>query len=47
MTHTYVVLEVSKACYDEIAKKLKEAGYDCEHNGEIDMHGVALAVEVE
>lgn len=46
MTHTYVVLEVSKACYDEIAKKLKEAGYDHVFNdGEIDMHGIALAIE--
>ena len=28
MTHTYVILEVSAAAYEEIASKLKEAGYE-------------------
>lgn len=47
MTYTYVTLEVSKACYEEIAKKLREAGYDHVffHNGNIDMGGIAIAVE--
>lgn len=49
MTHTYVILEVSKPCYEEIAKKLREAGYDhvFESDGTIDMHGIALMIEVE
>ena len=43
-THTYVLLEVSDACYEEIAKKLRDASYDRAINeiGEIDMHGIAL-----
>lgn len=28
MTHTYAMLEVSASAYDEIAEKLKAAGYD-------------------
>jgi hypothetical protein len=43
-THSYAVLAVSAATYEEIARHLREAGY--EHvfnaNGEIDMNGVAL-----
>ena len=46
-THTYVCLPLSKAAYEEIAKKLHEAGY--EHcfsaNGEIDMNGLAVELE--
>ena len=47
MTYTYAVLEVSKAAYDEIAAKLRDAGYDhaFTDEGEIDMHGIALAAE--
>lgn len=43
-THTYVTLEVSQAAYNEIATKLREAGYDhvFGDDGEIDMHGLAL-----
>lgn len=43
-THTYVELEISKAAYDEIAGKLKAAGYDhvFMEDGAIDMHGLAL-----
>lgn len=46
-THTYVVLEVSAATYDEIASLLRDAGYDhvFGDDGEIDMHGLALAKE--
>jgi hypothetical protein len=44
MTHTYALLEVSPAAYDEIAAKLREAGYNQAFGdeGEIDMHGIAL-----
>lgn len=43
-THTYVTLEVSEATWNEIAAKLREAGYDhvFGDGGEIDMHGLAL-----
>jgi hypothetical protein len=49
MTHTYAVLEVSSAAYQEIKEKLDKAGYahafhrDDEHGIVIDMHGIALA----
>lgn len=44
VTHTYALLEVSAAAHDEIAAKLREAGYDhvFGDKGEIDMHGIAL-----
>lgn len=48
-THTYVILEVSQAAYDEIKSKLEAAEYqhafheDREHGVVIDMHGIALA----
>lgn len=43
-TYTYVLLEVSGAAYDEIAAKLRAAGYDHAFgdDGEINMHGLAL-----
>lgn len=45
-THTYATLEVSEACWNEVAAKLREADYGhvfCgPDNGEIDMHGIAL-----
>jgi hypothetical protein len=42
-TYTYVELEVSAAAYDEIAGKLRAAGYDhAFHGGTIDMHGIGL-----
>lgn len=49
-TYTYVVLEVSDAAYDEIAGKLREAGYDHVFDGEgkkcvMDMHGIAIGRE--
>jgi len=47
-TYTYVELEVSAAAYDEIAGKLRAAGYDhAFHDGTIDMHGLALIKQVE
>lgn len=44
MTHTYALLEVSAVAYEEVATKLRAAGYDHAFNadGEIDMHGIAL-----
>lgn len=55
MTYTYVLLPVSEACYEEIRKKLEDAGYaHCFHpnpgapaSPRIDMHGIALVPEVE
>lgn len=49
-THTYVVLEVSAAAYEEIKAKLAAAGYEDqfhEEDGEtlIDMHGIAIGRE--
>lgn len=42
--HTYALLELSPAAYEEIAKKLRDAGYDHAFNdeGEIDMHGIGV-----
>ena len=52
MTHTYAELEVSRATYDEIAQKLRDAGYDHafmpergRHAPTIDMHGIGLILE--
>jgi len=46
-THTFAVLEVSKAAYDEIATKLRAAGYDHAFvaDDQIDMHGIGLELE--
>jgi hypothetical protein len=42
-THTYALLPVSQATYDEIRGKLKEAGYEhCFHGAATDMHGIGL-----
>lgn len=42
-THTYALLEVSPATYDEVAEKLKAADYDHAFvEGAIDMHGIGL-----
>jgi hypothetical protein len=43
-THTYALLEISQAAYDEIAAKLREASYDHAFldGGAIDMHGLAV-----
>lgn len=44
--HTYAVLPVSKAVYDEIRSKLEKAGYsDQFHDDRIDMHGLAISIE--
>ena len=51
MTHTYALMHVSRATYDEIAGKLQAAGYTHApkpgQDLEIDMHGIALAAEPE
>jgi len=46
-THTYAELELSQAAYDEIASKLKEAGYDhvFMDDGTIDMQGIGVTRE--
>ena len=49
MTYTYANLEISGAAYDEIAAKLKAAGYQdvITKEGNIDMQGVHLARAAE
>jgi len=44
-THTYAIMKVSKATYDEIERLLQEAGYDhaIMEDGALDMHGIAIA----
>jgi len=54
-TYTYAILNISEAAYEEIRAKLEKAGYQhAFHENEdapvsplIDMHGIALAPEVE
>lgn len=43
-TYTYAKLPLSQAAYDEIATKLRNAGYDHAFmkNGTIDMHGIGV-----
>ena len=43
-THTYAVMKISKKAFDEIAQKLKDAGYAHSfiNSNEIDMHGIAI-----
>ena len=57
MKHTYALLDVSESTYNEIAEKLRGAGYDeafhqdatlTSLNGQvIDMHGIALSLADE
>ncbi len=49
-THTYAILEVSQATYDEIKKKLQDAGYQHQIYQDdpdeiVDMFGIALRTE--
>lgn len=49
-THTYAILEVSAACYEEIKTLLEKAGYQhafikTDQAEAIDMHGIALAIK--
>lgn len=42
-THTFAELEISAAAWDEIALKLRAAGYDHAFvSGAIDMHGIGV-----
>jgi hypothetical protein len=50
MTHTYAILAVSKAAFEEIRDKLLDAGYagQVHDDGDapvIDMHGIGLRAE--
>lgn len=50
MSHTYVILKVSPAAYEEIREKMEAADYDHAINDDrlppvIDMHGIALQAE--
>lgn len=50
-THTFSILEISQAAYEEIKAKLIEAGYQhaiLEEGGQevIDLHGIAIKREV-
>jgi hypothetical protein len=49
MTYTCATLEVSQAAYDEIAAKLREAGYDhaFTEDGMVDMTHIGLVREPE
>ncbi len=43
VTHTFAELKVSAAAFDEIAARLRAAGYDHAFiDGAIDMHGLGL-----
>lgn len=47
MSHTYAILMVTPAVYDEVKAKLKTAGYDHAFiDGDIDMHGIGLRKEI-
>jgi hypothetical protein len=51
VSHSYATLEVSRAAYDEIAGKLRAAGYahafvDTVNPSIIDMHGIGLFPDV-
>lgn len=51
-TYTYAIMEVSKETYEEIAKKMVEAGYEhtfheTREGRVIDMHGIALKQQQE
>jgi hypothetical protein len=42
VTHSYVVLEISDAAYQEIRSKLEDYGHCFHEDGIIDMHGIAV-----
>lgn len=47
MTHSFVIMQISQAAYDEIKATFLAAGYDdvfiADRNGEIaDMHGIGV-----
>lgn len=46
-THTYAELGLTAPAYEEIKRKLKDAGYDHAfmEDGTIDMHGIGVTLE--
>lgn len=46
-THTYAELGLSQTAYDEIKRKLADAGYQHAfmEDGAIDMHGISVTLE--
>lgn len=48
-THTYAELELSQAAYNEIKRKLEDAGYQHAfmEDGAIDMHGIGVTRQQE
>lgn len=54
-THTYALLELSEAAYEEIRTKMEAAGYqhafhdnpDAPASPRIDMHGIAVVPEID
>lgn len=49
MTYTYAILHVSRATFNDIQRRLTAVGSEAHRNndGILDMHGIALAEEVE
>lgn len=47
MTYTFAIMTVSRSTYDEVKKKLKEAGWEhaIGEDGHLDMRGVALTTD--
>lgn len=47
-THTYAELGLSRPAYDEIKRKLEDAGYQHAfmEDGTIDMHGIGVTLEL-
>ena len=46
MTHTFTILKISKAAYEEIRSKLADADYQHVFIDDVmDMHGIALQPE--
>ena len=46
MTHTYAILDISHTAFEEIATKLRAAGYHHAFDRDvIDMHGIAVRID--
>ena len=45
-THTYAILHISEAAYQEIRSKLLLAGYEDQfHGAVVDLHGIAVVAD--
>lgn len=45
-TRTFAIMEVSRSVYEEVAERLRAAGYDHAFvDGDLDMHGIALRAQ--